>query len=114
MVDKKITENGKVMATKTINKSGKIVSEEHIDEPITAELLDVSSVMGSITFGKREVVNTGNFETVTIEITATLPIGAEVSKKDMDATLKKVRAFVLSNVDSEIDEIRAELDRGTC
>ena len=115
MVDfKKIGADGEVRASKIKKVRSQIVKEDAVVEPLSPIQLEVCGNNGFVTYGKREVVNTGNFETVTIEISATLPIGAEVSKKDMDAALKRVRAFVLSNLDEDVDEIRTNMDRGSC
>ena len=113
-VIKKISNPKQEVSASKIEKVGKdIVTEQHFS---TSSLPDDSGVPStppcygvcSVSFGKRQVVNMGNFETITLDMTASM----ECTEKDMNKTYDKVKDFVEGRMEIEIDEIYKTRDGG--
>lgn len=102
-----------MIATRTDKISGKIVAEESASIPIPG-VLECAEDRGSVSYGRREVINTGDFETTTIEISVTLPIGTVVTTPEIKKAMEKARSFVCNAIEGETEEIRNEVDKGMC
>ena len=97
-MSRKITNQATVMKQK---KSGtEIISDsiENLHPPATLLSIDP---LATVSYSARRVINLGNFETVHIEVGVSL----SCSQKDITSTYDKVKEFVGTRLEAEVDEV---------
>ena len=101
-----------VEATKTTKVGKQIAGEQHAyvtDLPEKSVMSEKISPSCSVSYSKRQLVNMGNFETVAIEISASI----ECAEDNLNATYNKVKEFVTGRIELEVDELYMDRDKGS-